>query len=165
MPTSGISGSEDVRRRAASNGPRRGMSSERKTAYAFGVGFTVLGVILFLWTLVGFFSAFGDPSFFETGRQPRLALAAIGVGLILAGKFMRRIGARGLAGSGLVLDPEQARSDLEPHARTLGGLVGDALDEAKVDLRQPTVIRIRCRACQRLNEDDSKFCQECGQAL
>ncbi|MDR0520404.1 MAG: zinc-ribbon domain-containing protein [Planctomycetaceae bacterium] len=27
------------------------------------------------------------------------------------------------------------------------------------------MIKIRCRACGKLNEEDSKFCQECGEKL
>lgn len=46
------------------------------------------------------------------------------------------IGFRDAADSGLVLDPEQAKQDLEPWARTAGGLVKDALDESGVKLAQ-----------------------------
>ena len=48
------------------------------------------------------------------------------------------IAARGLAGSGVVLDPEKARTDVEPWTRMAGGMVGDALDEAGIDLRKIT---------------------------
>jgi uncharacterized membrane protein YvbJ len=27
------------------------------------------------------------------------------------------------------------------------------------------VVMLKCPACGKLNEDDSKFCQECGRAL
>jgi rRNA maturation endonuclease Nob1 len=45
-----------------------------------------------------------------------------------------------------------------------GGMVKDALDEADVNLsgKAETVIMIKCRDCGQLNEEDSKFCQECG---
>jgi len=38
----------------------------------------------------------------------------------------------GAAGSGIVLDPERAREDVEPWARMAGGVVKDALDEAGI---------------------------------
>ena len=45
---------------------------------------------------------------------------------------------------------------------------GDALDEADVNFGRSAperVVMIKCRACGKLNEEDSKFCQECGTAL
>ena len=41
-------------------------------------------------------------------------------------------GRRGLAGSGMILDPQQARKDVEPWTRMAGGMANDALSE--VDL-------------------------------
>ena len=51
-----------------------------------------------------------------------------------------------------------------------GGMVKDALDKADIDLggskRKPEqIIVIKCRECGKLNEADSKFCQECGKQL
>jgi uncharacterized OB-fold protein len=49
-----------------------------------------------------------------------------------------------------------------------GGMVKDALDEADIKLGKSDsekVIMIKCRKCGKLNEEDSKFCQECGQPL
>ncbi len=50
--------------------------------------------------------------------------------------------------------------------RSIGGMVGDALDESgipeKFSERGERVVMIRCTACGKLNEEDSKFCQECG---
>lgn len=80
----------------------------------------------------------------------------------------KSIRGRGLAGSGVVLNPRQARSELEPYTRMAGGMVKDALDEADINLgagRQDKVVMIRCRECGKLNEEDSKFCQECGKAI
>ncbi|MHC5145965.1 MAG: zinc-ribbon domain-containing protein, partial [Planctomycetota bacterium] len=101
-----------------------------------------------------------------------MLVAFICFGLIIAGGGIRSVAARGTAGSGLVLDPEKAREDLEPWARMGGGMVKDALDEADIDLKnlgggaQPEkVIMIKCRECGKLNEEDSKFCQECGKSL
>jgi hypothetical protein len=75
--------------------------------------------------------------------------------------------AAGLARSGAMLDPEQAREDLEPYTRMVGGMVKDALEEVKPGAgeKPEKVIMIKCPACGKRNEDDSKFCQECGKQL
>lgn len=45
-----------------------------------------------------------------------------------------RLGHSGLAGSGMKLDPQEARRDLEPWSRMSGGILKDTLDEAGVSL-------------------------------
>jgi hypothetical protein len=40
----------------------------------------------------------------------------------------------GLAGSGVKLDPEEARRDVEPWSRMTGGVLKDAMDEAGIKL-------------------------------
>lgn len=84
-----------------------------------------------------------------------------------AGTLLYRLGARGLAGAGVVLDPHQARADLEPYSRMAGGMVRDALDEAKLPAGVgPTqVVMVRCRACGGLSQETARFCQECGGKL
>ena len=93
--------------------------------------------------------------------------AFAGIGLIIVGSAVGRVGARGLAGSGTVLDPERAREDLEPYSRLVGGMVKDALEEVKpgAGAKAEKVIMTKCPACGKLNEEDSKFCQECGKQL
>ena len=54
-----------------------------------------------------------------------------------------------------------------------GGMLRDALDEADIHVGNSSVvvappekvIMIKCRQCAKLNEEDSKFCQECGKTL
>lgn len=151
----------------------RHISSDRKFAYYLGGGLMALGFLLFFSVFVTGAMNFGN--FNDFGGQVRgsAVRAVLGMGLMIVGGFVRGIGARGAAGSGMVLDPEQARRDLEPFSRQGGGMLKDALDEADVDLgggalrgdRGEPVVMIRCRACSTLNEDDSKFCQECGQPV
>ncbi|MEZ5977555.1 MAG: zinc ribbon domain-containing protein [Planctomycetota bacterium] len=157
----------------------RRISSERKFAYYFGAALSVVGFLVFLsggFEVVSHMST--GPSF---GDQPDPAKvftrAIIGMVLFVGGGFVRSIGARGLAGSGVVLDPERARGELEPYSRMSGGMLKDGLDEAGVDIgdvarnlggserRGGPVVMIKCRACGKLNEEDSKFCQECGEKL
>ena len=97
-----------------------------------------------------------------------MSLRAVGgMVLLMVGGLACGIGARGLAGTGVVLDPDRARRELEPFSRMSGGMIKDALDEANVNLggAPEKVIMIRCPSCGKLNEDDSKYCQECGQKI
>jgi hypothetical protein len=148
------------------------ISEGRKVAYYLGMLLIVLGCLLFGSTFVTAALHFGDFSNF-TGQVQSSAVRAIsGMALMIAGSVLRAVGARGLAGSGVVLDTRRARQDLEPYSRMAGGMVKDALDEAGV---QPgagsqtgsaqKVVMLKCRTCGKLNEEDSKFCQECGQTM
>ena len=49
-----------------------------------------------------------------------------------------------------------------------GGMVKDALDESHIQLgagEPEKIIMVKCRECGKLNEEDLKFCQECGKQL
>lgn len=101
--------------------PVRGVSGDRKAAFYAGTALTVVGLLFFLSVFFTVLDGGGASSFIR---------APIGMALIVLGGFLRRAGMRGLAGSGLILDPERARDDLEPWARMAGGLVSDAFDES-----------------------------------
>jgi len=145
----------------------RKISSERKVLYYSGTLLQIVGGLLFASVFVSAALHFGDfQDFVGQGRSAMLR-AFGGMGLIIAGAFLRRIGARGLAGSGIMLDPERARGELEPFTRMGGGMVMDVLEEADVHLgeKPEKVVMIKCPACGKLNEEDSKFCQECGRKI
>jgi len=148
----------------------RKISQPRKATYYIGAGLIVVGALSFCSVFVTFAINFGDFSNFDAEARSSMYRAFGGLFLIVVGSIVRSIGARGLAGSGVVLDPEQARDELEPYSRMVGGMAKDALDEAGVDLgggSEPPaqVVMIKCRACHKLNEEDSKFCQECGKPI
>lgn len=148
------------------------ISEERKRLYNAGLVMMIIGGCLFALPFLA------GPLVILAGGEggmtimPLVMLAAfVGFGLIAAGGIMRTIAARGKAGSGLVLDPEQARKDLEPWSRMAGGVVKDALDEADIRPgeilgKEPEkVVMLKCAHCGKLNEEDSKFCQECGKPM
>ena len=143
------------------------ISEGRKFVYYIGTGVMVIGGIMFASTFFVVFSAFGDHSNMDSLGQTFAIRGFGGMVLLIAGTIIRGIGARGLAGSGVVLDPKQAREELEPYTRMAGGMVKDALDEADISLgsKSERVIMIKCRSCGKLNEEDSKFCQECGKEI
>lgn len=143
------------------------ISEGRKFAYYAGMVLIVVGFLVFGSVFVTSAMQFGDFTDFDGKVQSNMTRSIVGMGMILLGGVLRGVGARGLAGSGVVLDPKRARRDLEPYSRMAGGMVKDALDEADVKLggRGEKVVMVKCRACGKLNEEDSKFCQECGQAI
>lgn len=142
----------------------RRISGERKTAYYIGMGLTGAGLLMFLSTFVAFAANFGDFTDFKSRATSNMFVALGGMALMFVGGIVRSIGQRGLAGSGVVLDPDKAREELEPYSRMTGGMVKDALDEAGVDLgaRGEKIVMIKCRSCSMLNEESAKFCKECG---
>lgn len=120
--------------------PDRQISEGRKAAYYLGAVLMVIGLLMFLSVFVSVFSMMGrDEMTIHTdspgGTFASFGLRAVGgMVLMMIGGALRTLGVRGAAGSGVVLDPEKARDDLEPWTRMAGGMVKDAADEAGVDL-------------------------------
>jgi hypothetical protein len=136
---------------------------ERQVAYYFGGFIALIGILMFFSVIFTGMTSAGDKPF-DHHNEPDPAVAVIGMILVGVGAVIASIGSRGMAGSGVILDPEKAREDLEPYSRQVGGMVKDALDEAGVKIggRPEKVVMIKCQSCGKLNEEDSKFCQECG---
>lgn len=135
------------------------ISPERITAYYTGYLIAAIGVLLFL------------SNFFTFGVSMPRAIG--GMALIVIGQAIAKVGAQGLAGSGMILDPEQARKDLKPYSHQTGGMIGDVLEKADLKTHlgglgsaaPQQIVKIKCRDCGFLNEEDSKFCQECGSKI
>ncbi len=162
------------------------ISNERKKAFKKGniillIGFLIfmsgfLAVIPFVFNIL---KAFHSPESFQLPIGSIICFfisGPLGMILIITGVIMRVIGARGLAGSGVILDPKRAREECEPLTRMYGGMVKDALDEADINLgnkHQNTtpretvkeIIKIKCHSCSCLNNDSAVFCQSCGKKL
>lgn len=144
----------------------RHVSPGRQGVHALGTLLIVIGAISCLSVVVAVAGLFTSGT--SSGDLPSPMPVVVGFVMIAVGGALRSLGAKGIHGSGLVLDPQRARRELEPHSRQVGGMIGDELDEAGIALgaREPRpverVVMIRCTACQTLNEDGSKFCQECG---
>ncbi len=118
------------------NNPNHDISQGRKTLYYVGLALMVIGFLLFISVFFTVAAAFSDPFGFGTANLfgSFMGRGFLGMLLIIAGQFLMRIGARGAAGSGLVLDPRRTREDLEPWSRAAGGMVHDALDEVNRDI-------------------------------
>jgi hypothetical protein len=153
------------------DGPRRDLSDGRKAAYYVGNAVSVIGLLLFLSVFLTFAMHFGDFSNFEADARSSMFRAISGIVLVAVGQVIARVGRSGMAGSGVLLDPQKSRRDLEPWNRATGGMVADTLDEipqikglAGGAPAEPTV-KVRCRKCGALNDEDAKFCKSCGQSL
>lgn len=152
---------------------RRQISEERKAIFYIGSALMGIGLLLFFSTFLSFACHFGE---FKPGENFGKSLALRGFGgmfLLIIGSMIRGVGAAGVAGSGLKLDPQQARTDLEPWSRMAGGMVNDTLSEiepvqkmvdklAGVGSATQEVVKVRCRSCQALNDETAKFCNQCG---
>ena len=151
------------------------ISPERKGLYSFGLILQVIGgclfAIPFITIIVTMISAAGGGHHENMKAVPiAFGVGFIGFAFIGVGGGIRALAAKGVAGSGLVLDPEKAREDLKPWTGMAGGMVKDVLDEADIKIgsggsEPEKVVMIRCRECGKLNEEDSKFCQECGKPI
>jgi hypothetical protein len=114
--------------------PQRNISPERQFAYYFGMILSGIGILLFLSTFVSFLSGFGNSYSLHGSAQSGMGRAFFGIICVAIGQFIMRVGKSGVAGSGLKLDPQEARKDMEPWSRMSGGMLKDTLDEAGVDL-------------------------------
>lgn len=145
----------------------------RKTLYYIGMGISLVGFLLFLSTFFSFAGNFGNFDDFAGRGQSMMFRAIGGMVLIMAGAVMMNVGRRGWAGSGIVLDPHQARQEMKPWNRMAGGMAQDALGEIdvvnklakKLDEPNSPHVKVRCQKCQALNDDIDKFCGQCGAAI
>lgn len=147
---------------------RKQIPEERQFAYYGGIVIAGVGMLLFLSFFVTGLMALSDHSRMTDSSGPNAAIRAfIGFILVAVGSTISNVAAKGLAGSGVILDPEKAREDLEPYSRMAGGMVKDALDEADIHLNAAPkeTIKVRCRSCGKLNEETAKFCNDCGKPI
>jgi hypothetical protein len=112
----------------------RQVSPERKGIYYLGMGLSGLGALVFMSTFLTAAMSFGDfTNFHERGRSMAVR-SVVGMSMMIVGGGLMTVGRAGLAGSGVMLDPERSRRDVEPWSRATGGMISDALDEAGIQL-------------------------------
>lgn len=146
------------------------ISKERKIAYYIGMAMMALGFVLFISTFFDAASFMDDP-FSHTDFGVSFTKPVIGMILMIAGIFVMNIGAKGTAGSGLILDPQKAREDLKPYSEAKGGMIEDVIsnidtvDRIVKSNEGKEIIKIRCRSCNTLSDEDAKYCNECGKEL
>lgn len=157
---------------------QRSISSERKGAFYIGRGMMLIGFLLFISTFVTAAANFGNFNNFEGRVRSESTRAVLGMILLVAGGFVSVVGSRGLAGSGLLLDPNQARKELKPWNDMAGEMADDALSKIGVvkaledslssrndDVKERNVVKVRCRECRALNDEEANFCDQCGAAM
>jgi hypothetical protein len=112
------------------------ISPERQNVYYVGMAICIIGGLTFFSVFISSALHFGDFSNFADRTKSMAARGVIGMVMLFGGSFLMRLGRMGAAGSGLKLDPEKAREDVEPWSRMTGGVVKDALDEAGIKFGQ-----------------------------
>ena len=147
------------------------ISNKRKATYYIGMAMNVLGFILFISVFIIGISMMNDPLDFNMDKTPPFMNAVIGIILIISGSIVMNIGAKGAAGSGLILDPDKAREDLKPFNEAGGKMINDVISNIDVvdklvkPKEEKEIIKIKCRSCGCLNEEDAKFCKSCGKEI
>ena len=145
------------------------ISNERKALYYTGMIIGVIGFILFMSAFFlnvnpGF--SMEPPSFFKRG--------VLGMICMIVGAVIASIGYSGAAGSGLLLDPDKQREDLKPFNESQGRMINDVIENIDIvkNINQYSkekvnieVIKIKCRECGELNDEDAKFCKQCGNMI
>ncbi|BDS12045.1 zinc ribbon domain-containing protein [Aureispira anguillae] len=143
--------------------------NKRKIIYQIGLGLIIIGGLLFLSTFITFAINFGNFENFDQQMSSHFFRAIGGMLSIIIGGFLLFVGKLGLAGSGLVLDTEQKRKDLEPINRMLGKQLGDVLEASNIKShfgqQNHQIIKIRCQSCNHLNDEQNKFCGKCGKKI
>ena len=150
------------------NPPRKAprIPENRRTAYNIGTALTVLGIIIIVGSFATLLVGFGEMSLMQ-GPPGGFLWFFIGMLLTVAGAVLRNIAARGLAGSGVLLNPEQAREDLKPFTHAIGGALKDASEGFREGgpAQSAPQITVRCRNCRALNPEEAKYCNQCGGLL
>ena len=102
------------------------ISTRRKVLYYGGGLLMVAGIGTFIFHLAwGALGGFENAEFKE--RLPAVMLTSMAIAMV--GGFLNVIGGKGLAGAGLILDPDRARKDLKPYSKMAGGMLEDALEK------------------------------------
>lgn len=140
---------------------------ERKITYYIGIGMIILGFLLFISVFFAGFNFLNNPA----GLMHSFKNAPIGMVLFIVGAILMNVGAKGAAGSGLLLDPDKAREDLKPFNEAKGEMINDVISNIDIveqmtkSHEQKETIKIRCRSCGSLNDEDAKYCKSCGKEL
>ena len=90
---------------------KKEISAERKTLYYVGMGLMIIGLLLFLST---FLLLINPDRIFRgsIGVGSVMLRPFIGMIMVAVGGGMRSVAARGVAGSGIILDPKRAREEI-----------------------------------------------------
>jgi hypothetical protein len=115
----------------------RNISEGRRGIFVVGQIISVVGLLSFGSVFLTAALNIGDFDNFDAQMRSSALRAFGGIAMLIAGSVLMGIGRAGLAGSGVVLDPERAREDLEPWARMAGGMMKDGMDEAGIVVGTP----------------------------
>lgn len=145
------------------------ITKQRQVTYYIGIGMMVIGFLLFISVFISTARFMNNPFMYE--MKPSFMSPIVGMILMIVGSVVMNIGAKGAAGSGLLLDPEKAREDSKPFSDAKGKMINDVvsnidiIDNIGKSHVEKEVIKIKCRNCKSLNDEDAKFCKSCGKEI
>lgn len=90
----------------------------------------IIGFLLFISVFLDTARYMNNPFIYE--RQPSFTSPIIGMILMIAGTVTMNIGAKGAAGSGLLLDPEKAKEDLKRFNEAKGKMINDVVSNIDI---------------------------------
>lgn len=148
------------------------ISNERKAMYYIGMGIMGVGAILFVSVFFEGAKAMNSPMMMEMDTSI-MTRPIIGIIMMVVGGVVMNVGAKGAAGSGLLLDPNRAREDMKPFNEAKGGMINDVISNIDVvqNMTKPQthqereIIKVRCKNCSGLNDEDAQFCKSCGKQM
>ena len=114
---------------------RNQISENRRILYYLGLILATGGYLLSFGSIGYAVFHFSSHRFFNP--QQIFVPFFIGMAAAIVGQVLKKIGARGVAGSGLKLDPEEAREDIKPWAHMAGGILNDAGIDLKSKNEKP----------------------------
>ena len=175
--------------------PNRETPPGRQALFFGGIALMVIGFLLFLSPFATMACAFSDafsrhsapgdfgPSFDNVEEHGArifrsFGAAIVGFALLVAGIIAMTLGRAGVSGSGANFDSTSAREDPDSWSRSGGGAFTDGPGEARQSpFAQPPpvappvqppplpIVKVRCRACEALNDENAHYCRQCGAKL
>lgn len=144
----------------------------KKTIRVFGITLTVIGGGLTIAGLISFFSAFNSMGMPELFWLAFIGLPLLGVGMGMISFSYQREVARYMKNEHAPVVNETAE-DVSPAIHTATKTIKDAWSDinstssngAKTHETNNSRKNVKCAKCGAINDENSKFCSECGASL
>lgn len=157
------------------------MTEIRRLVFAGGLVLIVFGTVFAIGSKFHIFNAHPQAPIHMPSSQPAATTTSKGTDtslyvmdsvLILAGVMMMVYGRKGMAEAVPNPDPQQAKPKASWNS-ALDRAFEDAVSQSSnlMDVFQPkdtkstAVVKVRCLQCQSLNDENAKFCSECGKPM
>ena len=134
---------------------RTSRRSGRRAWYCVGMGLSAVGVPMLLFAMAAWLMPGGNPAANGAPGPATACVGVVGLSLVFIGFVLMAAGACG------VPPTDVARAMELVSDRRVDG----AQEHGHADDSSETRVRIRCRACRSLNDENVDTCAECGRLL